>query len=404
MLHSSLVATAIACCVLGALVAGSGQAQRGKRPYLVAFLLLEAVGFVLEWLMLHPTSPAKALWLGALMALSFLSAPCLWLYAIELTSGRTPSLRVVTQRQWSIIVLGVALTTPLIATMHAGTDYADPQAPIAPIAARIVSGAMLACALLFLGQVPAYLRACLGLVRRHEHHCRSQLSQVDPRRYDTLRSLMLLALGNWLVSALRIAHCMVLGRDAGLGILMSTLDVAVVAWAMVSLLRGTVRHEGATRARAEVPELPTPAPTTGDAAKYSRSGLDRAARERIARKLDDALRGQRLYSDSQLTLRGLCRHLGENPHYVSQVINQDFGASFYDLVNAHRIEHAKAALYGAPTRSVLDIAFESGFNSKSTFNAAFRQHTGTTPSAYRRLSSAGRHSPLAAQTRSPQSQ
>ena len=126
-----------------------------------------------------------------------------------------------------------------------------------------------------------------------------------------------------------------------------------------------------------------PADETVAATKYAKSSLDEATRTRIRRKLDQAFAGS-VYRDNRLTLRGLSQHIRENPHYLSQVINQDFGMSFYDLINRQRIESAKSALTNSPDKTVLEIALEAGFNSKSTFNTAFRQHAGTTPTQFRR--------------------
>jgi AraC-like DNA-binding protein len=75
--------------------------------------------------------------------------------------------------------------------------------------------------------------------------------------------------------------------------------------------------------------------------------------------------------------------LKENPHYVSQVINQDLATNFYDLIKKHRIEDAMAELVRDSDKTVLDVALAVGFNSKSAFNAAFRQQTGMTPREYR---------------------
>jgi AraC-like DNA-binding protein len=107
------------------------------------------------------------------------------------------------------------------------------------------------------------------------------------------------------------------------------------------------------------------------------------ARSRIRRKLDEAMNTGRLHRDSSVTLRALCVSLKENPHYVSQVINQDLETNFYDLIKKHRVEDAMTALIAEPEKSVLDIALDVGFNSKSTFNAAFRQHAGMTPREFR---------------------
>ena len=75
--------------------------------------------------------------------------------------------------------------------------------------------------------------------------------------------------------------------------------------------------------------------------------------------------------------------LNENPHYVSQVISQDLRTSFYELVNRHRIAEAKRLLHADPDETVLSIAMNVGFNSKSAFHAAFRRCTGITPSEFR---------------------
>jgi AraC-like DNA-binding protein len=117
--------------------------------------------------------------------------------------------------------------------------------------------------------------------------------------------------------------------------------------------------------------------------KYARSRLDAGTRERIVRKLEAALATKTLCCDSLLNLRSLSRSINEKAHYVSQVINQDLNVNFYELVNRHRIEQAKGLLARAPDQTVLEIALAVGFNSKSTFNTAFRQNTGMTPREYR---------------------
>jgi methylphosphotriester-DNA--protein-cysteine methyltransferase len=72
---------------------------------------------------------------------------------------------------------------------------------------------------------------------------------------------------------------------------------------------------------------------------------------------------RRLHHDNRVTLRGLCESLRENPHYVSQVINQDLATNFCDLIKKHRVEDAMTALVTEPDRTVLDIALAVGFNS-----------------------------------------
>jgi AraC-like DNA-binding protein len=91
------------------------------------------------------------------------------------------------------------------------------------------------------------------------------------------------------------------------------------------------------------------------------------------------------FLDPELTLSQLAARLGASTNHVSQVINTDFGQSFYDFVNRYRIEKAKALLsdQARADDKILSIALESGFNSKSAFNASFKKHTGMTPKDFR---------------------
>jgi AraC-like DNA-binding protein len=117
--------------------------------------------------------------------------------------------------------------------------------------------------------------------------------------------------------------------------------------------------------------------------KYAKSRLDPAVRARIARKLERVFHLDQAHQDSSLSLQSLSTRLKESEHYVSQVINQDLDTTFHELVNQHRIEHAKRLIAEHPERNVLEIALEVGFNAKSTFNSAFRRHSGSTPREFR---------------------
>ncbi|GAB3121730.1 helix-turn-helix domain-containing protein [Novispirillum itersonii] len=93
------------------------------------------------------------------------------------------------------------------------------------------------------------------------------------------------------------------------------------------------------------------------------------------------------YLDPLLTLPRLALKTGTTANTLSAVLNQHLGVNFFDFVNGYRVDDAARLLLACPDRTVLDIAMEVGFNSKSTFNAAFKKHTGTTPSAWRKTGS-----------------
>lgn len=117
------------------------------------------------------------------------------------------------------------------------------------------------------------------------------------------------------------------------------------------------------------------------------NGDDRSAKDMSAlKKLEHHMKNEQPYHDASLTLKKLARQLSVQSRDLSILINHHIGQHFFDFVNAYRIEEAKKLLTAAtPSKmSVLDILYEVGFNSKSSFNTAFKKHTGTTPSAYRK--------------------
>jgi len=203
---------------------------------------------------------------------------------------------------------------------------------------------------------------------------------------------LLVVLTTWALGLLRTLQC--IGHaPQELSLLFALADVGVTVGALYLIVR-----RGSLTTAAEpvvVPEPvgmqemaiavvpPAPALSASPEGKYARSSLDAATTARIRRKLELALARPETSRDSLLNLRSLSRDIGEKAHYVSQVINQDLGSTFYELVNRRRIAEAKRMLADEADQMVLEIALAVGFNSKSTFNTAFRRETGMTPTAFR---------------------
>lgn len=130
--------------------------------------------------------------------------------------------------------------------------------------------------------------------------------------------------------------------------------------------------------------LPDDGPVAGEPGpKYGHSGLDPAAARRIGAKLATAMARDAVFRNPTLTLPELSARLGVSAHKLSQVLNEHLGTSFYDYVNGQRVAYARERLMAEPTAAILSIALDAGFNSKSSFNAAFKKSTGVTPSAWR---------------------
>ncbi len=123
------------------------------------------------------------------------------------------------------------------------------------------------------------------------------------------------------------------------------------------------------------------------APKYTHSGLNEHNAENQYQKLQAYIESTRVYTNAELSLSDLSNALGLSSHQLSQIINQFGNNNFYDFINGYRIAYARELLQTKPDLNVLEIAYDAGFNSKSTFNLAFKKFTGQTPTQFRQVNS-----------------
>ncbi len=118
--------------------------------------------------------------------------------------------------------------------------------------------------------------------------------------------------------------------------------------------------------------------------KYKSSKITDDEMERIKLSLINLMIDEQPYLNNSIKLKDLSEKLKVSQHSISQTLNIKLGISFYDYINKFRIEKAKEILSSDDKDrfTLLHVAYESGFNSKSSFNRAFKKHTGFTPSEY----------------------
>ncbi len=90
------------------------------------------------------------------------------------------------------------------------------------------------------------------------------------------------------------------------------------------------------------------------------------------------------FLNPNLSIGQLARQTGISTRELYHIINHGFNKNFFDFVGNYRISHARLLLEISDSgKTILEVMYESGFNSKSVFNTAFKQETGMTPSQYR---------------------
>jgi len=117
--------------------------------------------------------------------------------------------------------------------------------------------------------------------------------------------------------------------------------------------------------------------------KYAGSTLTQENLSDYAKKFENLIQDETPYLDSTVRLKDLAKRMDISGHHLSQLINQHYNTSFFDFINKHRIETAKKLIKAYPERLLIDIAFEAGFNNKTSFTNSFKKFEKVTPSKFR---------------------
>jgi AraC-like DNA-binding protein len=101
-------------------------------------------------------------------------------------------------------------------------------------------------------------------------------------------------------------------------------------------------------------------------------------------KVEQSIVVEKMYRNPELTLTDLANQLGTNPSLLSKIINRSFGKNFNDYVNQYRVLEVKENLANPANAhlTIMSLAYDAGFNSKATFNRAFKKFTGDSPKTY----------------------
>ena len=118
--------------------------------------------------------------------------------------------------------------------------------------------------------------------------------------------------------------------------------------------------------------------------KYQKSGLKKEEAEAYVDALVDYVETKKPYLQSRLSIQDIATAINIPQNHLSQIINEHLGQTFYDFVNQYRVEEFKRRVAHPQYKNftLISVALDCGFNSKSSFNRIFKKVEGSTPSTY----------------------
>jgi YesN/AraC family two-component response regulator len=121
-----------------------------------------------------------------------------------------------------------------------------------------------------------------------------------------------------------------------------------------------------------------------NAKKYQKSPLKAGEMNAYLQKLETYLQEEQPYLEPDLNLRQLADRINLHPNYLSQLLNERRGQNFNEYINSYRLETFKEKVADPANRNltILALAYDSGFNSKTVFNTFFKKSMGMTPKQY----------------------
>ena len=370
-IEMSQMPISVYCAVLGAgfaLNAFTAVCLLGLRrtpPHLHLAAVFGVVGFVyLEALLLIARVSVWSHLSGSSTLAAFIIGPALYLYVETMTQPSPFLARRSAIAYISALAFGLVVT--VISVVVSGVD--------APIVRMLVRDSALVV------WSVAWVAAAILLVRRHNIAILNLFSSVEDKTLDWVRWTVI---GAALLLAVDVSATVVHIATNTTLLPYGLETVWVTVWMAVFGLLALRQH---ATAAAPLPASLAPDCASGADDSASRWALGDERRSRIVSRLAALMATTSAYRDSELSLPVLASRLGVTTNHLSEAINQGLGLNFFDYVNRLRIEEACSELARRPEATVLEVAYEVGFNSRSTFNAAFKKWTGQTPSGFRKTS------------------
>lgn len=227
--------------------------------------------------------------------------------------------------------------------------------------------------------VPLYIYLSVRMLLRHKKIVADNFSDIENRTLTWLRNLIVTLGIAWivLVAIIFIHHVLHLFSDSFcINGLFLTLTAFMVTTGSYGFNQPRIFSSQGSNVSEVLDERDKP---------YAGSSLKEEDKQQYLASFIDYIDNKRPYLNNELTLNRLALEVNIPLHYLSQIINEHFNQNFFDFINHFRVNEFISRLTEPKysNYSLLAIAFDCGFNSKTTFNRYFKKATGLTPTQYK---------------------
>jgi AraC-like DNA-binding protein len=390
--HMTIILTLLTIGSIQGLILGFSM-LRMKQGFIALWLGLFSVEIINKVLLIAGILPSITQWFGFWMTFDLLYGPLLYFWVITLVYQQplkrhillhfSPALLYFIVKIYSLMPIS-ALERSLMIHNFPNDRWVIPDISLLHQIMHVAS--------LFLPLLYAFL-ALFHLIK-YRFKFNYQFSEGLEVRFDWLLNMVILHIIMWLVM-LFILPLLNLSLTLSwiISYLPAVLWLNILAW--LSLLYSQMilakRHpikltqtkeKTASKDATQDHSVET---TITKENKYATTRLEKNVADDISLRLT-LIMSEGLFKQPRLALSELADLLELPSHWLSQVINDRFDCNFFDFVNDFRIQQIKLDLHDKhlENSNILDIAFNNGFNSKSTFNTVFKKSTGQTPSQFRK--------------------
>lgn len=381
----------------------SASGNRKANNYLACYLLVFVMALI-DYFLDSAGLTERLIWLRTfLWPKEFLYGVFLFLYCRELTQPNRPIPKPLAVVLWFPVVLHCSASWSLL-WLPSELQYRIllNESGLPPLydAWRIMLGDFEL--LVTIAHLSIFIVICLRLVIEHRRRLENAYSNLERISLDWLRNLLI---GTMLVYVLWLAEeffsaDLLEGREWLDVALASSMVILIYTMGLLGLRQPAIFSTSITTSLTErqvadtggpgephsntrEQQAPTDKTVDPPSRKYLRSALSPELASGLVDELEVLMASKCLFLDPNLSLSNLAQELSVSTNYLSQAINDQLKLNFFDYVNGYRVRHSLPLLAQSP-KTVLEIAMDSGFNSKSAFYTAFRKYQGMTPGAYRK--------------------